>query len=91
MSAPWIDPKDLVRILALVSEQPNQRSKPLPGDLEGDYDQWFDGGAVTMQTGLTIFKLMDGTKVTTGTFPWLNFTAEFPNGSKVTIEQEHQE
>lgn len=42
---------DLARILRLIAEEPNARRFPRPGDIEGKFDQWFDGGARLAHTG----------------------------------------
>lgn len=42
---------EVIRILGLIAGQPNARRFPRPGDIEGNYDQWFDGGAWRANTG----------------------------------------
>jgi hypothetical protein len=38
-------------ILRCIAETPNRRERPDPGDLEGSFDFWFDGGAGKFETG----------------------------------------
>ena len=41
------------KVLTLMSAPPNSRNKPLAQDLKGDFDMWFDGGAVKDETGIS--------------------------------------
>lgn len=59
-----IDPEDVADVLAVVADPPNLRGGPRPYDLVGDYDEWFDGGAVKHETGYSEYTLDDGTIVT---------------------------
>ena len=78
-------------ILQLIDRLPGKRDAPRPGDLRGNYDFWFDGGAGAMHTGLTEFTLDDGTRVRVGVVPRLSVTIEFPDGRRVGIEEESDE
>jgi hypothetical protein len=51
----------LGKLLTLMSAHKNYRDKPLAHDLDGDFDQWFDGGAVKYDTGISKWTLADGT------------------------------
>jgi hypothetical protein len=78
---------EVVQVLELIEKLPNRRAYPLPGDLQGDFDAWFDGGALRCITGTNHYELLDGTKASRGVMPCLQVTIRFPNGEVVTIEQ----
>lgn len=48
-------------ILDLMRLEPNRRIQLRDGDLEGDFDYWFDHGAVLIQTGSVRYYFNDGT------------------------------
>lgn len=78
---------DVVRVLRLVAETPNRRKKPTVGDIAGQFDYWFDGGACRYVTGVTYFELNDGTRCSSAVSPQLSFTIRFPDGREVSIHQ----
>jgi hypothetical protein len=49
-------------IIDLIFNEPNKRITPAINDLSGDFDYWFDGGAVIVQTGLMEYFFNDGRK-----------------------------
>lgn len=51
---------EVARILGLAALMPGRRDRPRPGDLEGPYDVWFDGGACRYLTSLNQFDFADG-------------------------------
>lgn len=51
---------EVARILRLVAEMPGRRDRPRPGDLDGPYDVWFDGGGCRYLTSLNAFNFADG-------------------------------
>ncbi len=60
----YVSLEDIVPILRLMVERPNERRTPKPGDLEGKYSRWFDGGAMKgghTGTGLR-FAFLDGSR-----------------------------
>jgi len=67
---------------------PNKRTEPIPGDLHGKFDFWFDGGAGQNITGWDEYDLADGTRVLVGAVPFLSVTIQFSNGTRVKIQQE---
>lgn len=78
----------VLEILQIINHPPNIREQPLPGDLEGEFDYWFDGGAIQYVTGYTIYRFKDGTEATWYVVPKLSLSIEFANGMKVGIVQE---
>jgi hypothetical protein len=75
-------------ILQLIDTLPSRRDQPIPGDVSGKFDFWFDGGAGRIITGWTEYQLADGTTVTVGVTPLLTITLDFSNGSRVVIQQD---
>ena len=51
----------VAQVLQLISTIPNKREVRQVGDLEGDYDYWFDGGACKVYTGSMEFVFHDDT------------------------------
>jgi hypothetical protein len=78
----------VARILHLIATVPNQREAPAVGDLEGEYDYWFDGGACREHTGSMNFVFQDGTIATVvAPVPWLGLDIQFRDGRRVSIRQ----
>ena len=78
----------VAHILALVAAVPNKREKPLPTDLQGTYDFWFDGGACTIMTGSNRYDLHDGTVVDVGScVPVLSVSIRLPDGRRVNVQE----
>ena len=77
------------RILELMSTQPNARPIPKPGDIEGNFDTWFDGGAVKHDTGITTYRFADGSVATTSemTFVW-HVAIGLPDGRRIRVSEE---
>ncbi|RJP19937.1 MAG: hypothetical protein C4520_11930 [Candidatus Abyssobacteria bacterium SURF_5] len=90
MEIPEINLRDVANILFLIAERPNMRNRPLPGDIDGDFDYWFDGGAVRGVTGTTSYEFIDGTEAMEGVLPWISLTIRFANGARVGVHQEHE-
>lgn len=86
-----VDEEQVITILAAIVDPPNRRDDPLPGDLEGDFDFWFDGGACVGHTGTQHFVFSDGTRVVS-VFPaaWLHIIVEFADGRIVEIRQRRE-
>ncbi len=84
-----VSEKRVAEILDLIATVPNRRSEPLPGDPQGPYDYWFDGGACEVQTGVCVYVLADGTVVDVGDpVPALSVSILFTDGRRVRIQQE---
>lgn len=78
---------DVARILSVIASPPNRRKKPLAGDMEGEFDEWFDGGAVRFITGKTEYHFSDGTRAAVGVFDYLAVIIIFSNGDTVEVTQ----
>src|SRR5262249_39107612 len=85
-----IPESEIARILGLMSQLPNKREKPQAGDLTGNFDLWFDGGAVRYVTGYSEFSFAEGMEATVLVTPLLAITIRFPDGREVDITQKHR-
>jgi len=84
-----ISEAQVAQVLQLIGALPNKRDRPTAGDLPGRFDFWFDGGAGQIVTGYNQYDFADGTRAIVVTSPVLEITLQFPNGSRVGIQQEH--
>jgi hypothetical protein len=75
----------VVRILTLISDPPNPRSTAGDGDIEGDFDVWFDGGAVKHDTGISTWRFTDGAEAVTGTSLGWRVSIELADGRFVEV------
>ncbi len=75
----------VAKILTLISRSPNPRDAPREGDVKGDFDMWFDGGAVKHQTGISKYCFLDGTSATTGSSSSLHVHLQLPSGHSVCV------
>jgi hypothetical protein len=76
---------EIARLIAFAQNERNRRNRPLPGDLEGEFDQWFDGGAVQWVTGVTRYFFHNGATARTPIMPPFDTYVYFPDGRSVTI------
>jgi hypothetical protein len=79
---------DIAGILNAIAQLPNRRTTPQAGDLKGDFDEWFDGGAKRIITGCTTYEFADGTSAHVYVYRFLSISIDFPNGETVRIRQE---
>jgi hypothetical protein len=78
----------VIRLLSVIQSPPNLRARPWPGDLEGDFHEWFDGGAIKHVTGWNEYHFVDGTlAVITGVLS-LQVDARLPGGAYLSIREE---
>jgi len=82
-----VDPQDVARVLQLIAEAPNKRQRPLPVDIPGRFDFWFDGGACAVASGASEFVLLDGTRLTVWVRLHLHICIQFPGGARVEVIQ----
>jgi len=78
---------EIAEILSLVDNLPNRRDEPIAGDLDGDFDFWFDGGACRFVTGVTEYVFASGAEASSGVLPFFNLSISFPDGRTVTVKQ----
>ena len=77
---------EIARVLTLISARPNSRRRRRLGDVAGDFDEWFDGGAVKRGTPDTIYVLGDKTRVV-ASGSGLDLTITFADGTVVILAQ----
>lgn len=87
LSPPRIGEGEVARILALISVPKNLRDLPGPGDLVGDFDAWFDGGALKYETGATSYWFTDGACAVVYMLPELSVLLTLQGGKRVKIIQ----
>jgi len=73
------------KMLTLMSAPPRYRTSSIEGDLRGDYDGWFDGGAVKIDTGVTTYTFEDGARARTGSWLATSMDITLADGSAVTV------
>ena len=81
---------ELLSVLGVISNPPNLRHQPRPGDRQDRYfDSWFDDGACWAVTGgATHYVFTDGLEVESyGLSPRLHLTIRWPDGREVLVEQ----
>ena len=92
MIVPLTPPASLdavARILRLVAEMPCRRDRPTPGDLQGSYDVWFDGGACRYLTSVNAFDFVDGSSAWLSTVsPRLKGGLTLASGESVSFSQD---
>jgi hypothetical protein len=75
-------------VLASIAAPPRKRGKPQPGDIDGDFDFWFDGGACKFHTGSAHYHFTDGAAaVVACPASWLWVQITFGDGERVEIHQ----
>jgi len=77
----------VARVLNAIASPPNLRDARRPGDLEGEFDQWFDGGAIRTVTGTVTYAFDDGVTALVGVLPWLFVTVTCADGTVVSIRE----
>jgi hypothetical protein len=80
----------VARIVKLVHRPPNIRNEPLAGDLKGDFDHWFDGGAVKVFTGWIEYTFTDGSRAHTAVTPMFNVTIDLPDGRQIEVREREE-
>jgi len=76
-------------ILSMIASPPGKRDKHSPGDAEGDFDFWFDGGACQYHTGTAHYHFTDGAvAIVAAPATWLWVRIAFADGSRVNVCEE---
>jgi len=79
----------VAQVLGLIAAEPNRRSVAAAGDIVGQFDYWFDGGAAKVETGYIEYRFSDDTRAVVGCpVPALSVVIEFPDGCRVRVQQE---
>jgi hypothetical protein len=77
----------VAKVLTLMSAPPNPRERPLKHDLNGNFDLWFDGGAVKHDTGISTYSFDDGTRAQTGTSLRYVIDITLPGGRRISVTE----
>lgn len=73
--------------LILMSTQPNQRPQARVSDPKGDFGVWFDGGAAKHDTGLSIYRCLDGHAAVTTSSPSFATLIRLPDGKLIQVHE----
>jgi hypothetical protein len=74
-------------ILRLIADTPGRRETAAAGDVAGEFDYWFDGGACRLETGVTRYVFTDGSRASVVVLPYLGVGITFPDGEEVSVVQ----
>jgi len=83
-----IDLRTVLRQLSSIDSPPSLRSVPKPGDLNGKFDQWFDGGALKVVTGWSEYHFSDGTLAIVPTTATLLIEMRLPSGAYIIVSEQ---
>ena len=83
-----VNEQSVAEVLRCIATRPNKRDRPIPGDLPGKFDFWFDGGAARIITGWTEYEFTNGTRAIVGVLEGLSVTVSFPDGARVRVTQD---
>ena len=73
-------------ILAAIAAPPNRRERPVDGDVEGEFDFWFDGGACSYVTGSTHYEFADGATASIPVVPDAQVRITLPDGETFHVK-----
>jgi hypothetical protein len=76
--------------LTVIAAPPNQHEALLEGDVEGNYDFGFAGGAGVYITGSTRYVFRDGATAEVAMVPRFSVHVGFPDGRQVAVRQLEQ-
>lgn len=75
-------------VLSVIAAPPGRRDRPVPGDLSGTYDFWFEGGAAIHHTGPTRqYDFANGTRAWESTKFGFGIHIRFPDGTEITVQR----
>jgi hypothetical protein len=77
----------VARLLVLMSTQPNQRPQPRESDLKGEFSVWFDGGAAKHDTGLSVYRFLDGHAAVTTSSPGFATLIRLHDGKLIQVQE----
>jgi hypothetical protein len=83
-----VSESDIARIVTAIAGA-KKRPTPKRGDMEGDYEAWFDGGAIRYVTGSTQYFFRDGSMASVALNPEsVSITIRMADGRVVNITQQ---
>lgn len=78
----------VAEVLQRIGSPPNRREQPIPGDVQGEFDFWFDGGACKIHTGSVAYEFTNGACATVAApVPTLMVEIQFADGCRVRVQQ----
>jgi hypothetical protein len=80
---------EVARILTLMTTEPHPRQRPLEHDLKGNFDIWFDGGAVKHDTGISTYVFANGSGASTGSSRQVQVGITLPSGRTISVAEVH--
>jgi hypothetical protein len=83
-----VDVSVVTRVLSVIDSTPGLRSEPRRGDLRGEYDRWFDGGAIRIVTGWNEYHFSDDTVAIVPSSPILHVEIRLPTGAYVSVTEQ---
>jgi hypothetical protein len=81
------DFRALADILSSIADPPRLRRQPREGDLQGRFDEWFDGGATKIITGWKEYHFANGTVAVVPVSATLQADIRLPNGHFVKVSE----
>ena len=81
------DLRQVIDLLSEIDAPPGLRSQCREGDLQGAFDQWFDGGAIKIVTGWNEYHFANGAMAVVSGSLALNVTIRLPSGVFVTLNE----
>jgi len=86
-----VDPTRVADILRRLHRPGAIRRAPIAGDLAGEFEGWFDGGAFRSETGASVYVFADGCRARIGVHPWLSILISFADGAEVSVTERPRE
>ena len=83
-----VDLPTVARVLSSIAQPPGLRSTPQVHDLKGEFESWFDGGAIKNVTGWSEYHFADGSVAIVPTTPHFHVDVRLPNGRYVSISEQ---
>ena len=81
------DLSTVTHVLSTIAAPPALRSQSRPGDLQGEFSRWFDGGAIKFLTGWSEYHFADGTVAIVPTVPSLRVDIRLPAGAYLSVSE----
>jgi hypothetical protein len=85
-----LDLREVLNHLAAIASPPRLRMKPAKNDLNGKFDQWFDGGALKTVTGWHEYHFANGALAVVPSTPMLHIEIRFSSGAYIVLSEQSQ-
>jgi len=80
--------REVADILLAIAAPPRRRKERRPGDVQGAYDEWFDGGAIKTVTGWKEYHFANGTVAIVHATLTLRADIRLPTGGFVIVTEQ---